>query len=460
MQYSIINFKDILKAKRFDSEFFRPEYLEIEEKLNNFNTISLRGASLLITNGHTPRYANLTTGNIKFLTAEHVKDLEIENENTKYIKKEPHTTKLKRTIIKKNDILTTIKGRIGNFATVPFETKNIFNINQDLGRIVLKKEYNPYYFSVFLNSKYGKLQTKKHSTGQINPFLALNKLETLRIPVPSQSFQSKIEKIVKSAYQKQLKSKELYQEAEEILLKELGLKDFEFTEDNISIRNLKDCLKVDRFDAEYWQPKYDEILEKIRKYKNGFDIFNNLVEISEQKIKTKEEAYYNYIELSNVNSNYGVIDDTQKIKGIDLPSRAKMKLQKNDVIMSSIKGSINKVALINSNIDNLVGSTGFFVFRKKYFNPETLMILLKSLFISKLFERESQGTILTAIPKISLSRIILPKLSKKIQKQISDKIKESYNLRKESKELLEKAKKAVEIYIEKDENEAIQFLNV
>ena len=52
----------------------------------------------------------------------------------------------------------------------------------------------------------------------------------------------------------------------------------------------------------------------------------------------------------------------------------------------------------------------------------------------------------------------IPLLNKKIQTQIQQKIGESFNLRKQSKHLLECAKKAVELAIEKDEKTAMQWL--
>ena len=44
------------------------------------------------------------------------------------------------------------------------------------------------------------------------------------------------------------------------------------------------------------------------------------------------------------------------------------------------------------------------------------------------------------------------------QIEISDKVKESFALRKKSKQLLEDAKRAVEIAIEQDEESAIEWL--
>ncbi|MBR4633617.1 hypothetical protein IKO50_01300 [bacterium] len=49
-----------------------------------------------------------------------------------------------------------------------------------------------------------------------------------------------------------------------------------------------------------------------------------------------------------------------------------------------------------------------------------------------------------------MNKIKLPLINSQLQKEISDKIKESFKLRNESKELLEQAKKMVEDEIEKE----------
>ena len=58
----------------------------------------------------------------------------------------------------------------------------------------------------------------------------------------------------------------------------------------------------------------------------------------------------------------------------------------------------------------------------------------------------------------TLKEILLPIPDMEIQYQIKDKIIESLNLRKQSKHLLECAKRAVEIAIEQDEQTAIGYL--
>ncbi len=121
-------------------------------------------------------------------------------------------------------------------------------------------------------------------------------------------------------------------------------------------------------------------------------------------------------------------------------------------------GSIDKIALIDFERENLVASTGFFVFKERELNKETLLVLLKIL-AKKYIIREAQGTILTAIPYDSLNRIVIPKVHQQTQQKISQLIQQSFEARENSKKLLEIAKRTVEIYIEKDEEEGINYAN-
>ena len=61
-------------------------------------------------------------------------------------------------------------------------------------------------------------------------------------------------------------SKLFYSQAENLLLEELGLKDFKNEESLFSIINLSEIKVVKRMDAEYFQPKYAIIEEKIKKH--------------------------------------------------------------------------------------------------------------------------------------------------------------------------------------------------
>jgi hypothetical protein len=74
-------------------------------------------------------------------------------------------------------------------------------------------------------------------------------------------------------------------------------------------------------------------------------------------------------------------------------------------------------------------------------------------------ERSARGMILSATNQEDFKNIIIPKISPDIQSLISEKITASHVAREASQKLLEKAKRAVEIFIEEDEEIAQGFLS-
>ena len=59
-----------------------------------------------------------------------------------------------------------------------------------------------------------------------------------------------------------------------------------------------------------------------------------------------------------------------------------------------------------------------------------------------------------------IEKVLIPIADDKIQRKITEVIKESFRLRAESKALLEKAKKSVELAIETSEKKAVDLLNL
>lgn len=161
----------------------------------------------------------------------------------------------------------------------------------------------------------------------------------------------------------------------------------------------------------------------------------------------KDNQTYRYIELSNI-GNSGEITGASLDLGCNLPSRARRKVSKNDVIVSSIEGSLASCAIVSEQYHQALCSTGFYVVSSKKINSETLLMLFKSEPIQQLLKQGCSGTILTAINKDGFLNIPLPLVDANIQTQIADLIRQSDRLRQESQALLEEAKRKVEQAIE------------
>ena len=91
-------------------------------------------------------------------------------------------------------------------------------------------------------------------------------------------------------------------------------------------------------------------------------------------------------------------------------------------------------------------------------NVEVLPLIINSIIGKYQLERMGTGGVQTNISANDIKQIVIPNVEEKIQTQIADLIRQSNYLRIKSKGLLEKAKKAVELAIEKDQESALDFI--
>jgi restriction endonuclease S subunit len=320
--------------------------------------------------------------------------------------------------------------------------------------VPIESKILPEYLSAFLNTKYGINDIKRRARQSINQTnVNPEEVKEIEIPILSHCFQNLIKECFDKANNQRIISKNKYKQAENILIEAIGLKDFNVNKKAVNIKNYSDSfVNSGRLDAEYYQPKYSDYLKLLKGYNNGFAKVGSICSIKDKNFNPKEKIKYKYIELANIGKTGEIKDCIYKL-GSELPTRARRKVSKNDVIISSIEGSLDSCALITSEYDNSLCSTGFYVI-----NSETLLVLFKSEPIQNLLKKGCSGTILTAISKNELEEIPLPLIEDNLQRVIKLKINESFSLRKESENLLELAKKAVEKAIEENEQAAINFL--
>ena len=126
------------------------------------------------------------------------------------------------------------------------------------------------------------MQSSRNVVGNVQPNLYIRDMKKFKIPILPQSFQLQIEQIVKSAHQKQTQSKKLYREAEELLLAELGLLDYQVKHSLWFTTTKNEVSEAHRYDSEYFQPKYAEIIKKIEKYDGGWDLVKNTVKFKDK----------------------------------------------------------------------------------------------------------------------------------------------------------------------------------
>ncbi|MBN1494123.1 hypothetical protein JW911_00085 [Candidatus Peregrinibacteria bacterium] len=457
MQYSIVNYKTVKEEShslRIDADFFRADYLSIQDKLKSKSFKKLIDYKIKIKHPTEIKREYVDDG-VLFLRAQNVRPLQIDIENNPVYISNKDAVLLKNNLITKKDILLTRTG--ANFGQCSIFLDNQQAIASSHTFIIKGGELNPFFLAVFLNTNFGRKLIDKGMYGGLQPEVAPFFLYQIPLPI-FKVIPDIIEKIYLLSQKYIDDSKSLYSQAETLLLSELGLLDWKPKHTLSFVKNYSDMQEVERIDAEYFQPKYEEIIEAVKKYKGGFDELGNLVKIKDKNFTPKDNEQYKYIELANISSN-GEINGYTENFGNELPSRARRKVQKSDLIVSSIEGSLDSIALITEDWKNALCSTGFFAVNSDKLNSETLLVLLKTKVGQLQLKKGCKGTILTAVGKDELSKIVLPKIDSETQKEIKGKITEMYKTKKLSKSLLEIAKRGVEIAIEKDEQEAEKWIN-
>ena len=316
----------------------------------------------------------------------------------------------------------------------------------------------PEYLTAFLNTKYGITDIKRRARSSINQSnVNPEELKKVEIPLLSRKLQEKIIFLFDEAFNLLQKSELKYNKAQSLLLSELGLIGWKPKHQLSFVKQYSDVEKSGRIDAEYFQPKYEEIIKKIKDYKGGWKKLKNLVALKDNNFHPKENVLYKYIELSHIARN-GEITNCITEEGQFLPSRAKRTVSTGDVIVSSVEGSLSKIALIDQDYDQAICSNGFYVINSNILNSTTILLLMKSIVGQLQLKKSCGGMILSSINKNKFQEITLPIVTKKIQDKIQGIVFESLNLYKKSKTLLEYSKYAIEKAIEKDEKTAIHWL--
>lgn len=453
LDVSIVNFNEL--KGRIDAEFYKSEYLENEKFLSSRKNIPLGTITSKIIVGYvSSMVSEYNKEGITLLQTRNVSEFFVNDNEITKINEDFHN-KLKKSQVKRGDILVARSGSFGN-ASIYLEdgvvnSSDIIIIEADQSKI------NPFYLTAFLNSNKGKLQLYRFASGGLQGHVNTTILHKLRIVSPTKKLEKHIEKLVSDAYAQKIKSKDLYSQAEQLILAELGLADYVPSEANTSIRNLFECQQENRFDAEYWMPKYDEIIDRVISYKNGFSTIGKEFKQLENNFKREIDKDYNYIEIGDVNVSTGEVEYTTVI-GKELPANAKIKFGKKQLIVSKVRPNRGAITILDRH-EGFIGSGAFTVLNENgNINLESLMVYLKTQPIRDLLLKFNTGTSYPVIIDSDVLQLPIPLVEKSIQDKIAGLVNTASKAREQSKQLLEKAKCVVEIFIEQDETKALEYL--
>ena len=319
---------------------------------------------------------------------------------------------------------------------------------------------NRFYLWMFLHSAIGQrlLWRTASQTGQ--PHLTLDAIRQMDIPLLSDVFQGKFEQLYKDSQQLKAESNSRYNEALTLLLFELRQSNFQSNHQLAFIKNYSDIQQVNRIDAEYFQPKYTAITKAIKSYSGGWDKLDNLFSINKCVEVGSGEYLENGVPFVRV-SNLSPFEITEgKYISKKLYAEIEQHQPKKGEILFSKDASPGIAYYINEQPIKMIPSGGILRLKakKQNANNEYLTLVLNSVFVKEQINRDVGGSVILHWRPDQVKEILIPFVDDVTQLDIQRKVIESFNLRKQSKHMLESAWKTMGIAIEEDEQTAIEWL--
>lgn len=301
----------------------------------------------------------------------------------------------------------------------------------------------------FLNSKYGRIEIEKYSMVGNQANFSPAKFRQIAIPILSKELNNKIEEIVYKSFELLEESKSLYSQAEDLLLGELGLKDWQPKNTLHTTKKFSDFAQSGRLDAEYYQPKYDDLFEKLSCL--NCKRLGKIVSIK-KSFDPGSDAYQEtgipFIRVSDISKD-GIEKTELHLSPIDFDI-PELK-PKKDTILFSKDGSIGIAYKVQSDLNVFTsGALLHLVTTDSSILPDYLTLVLNSVVVKLQAERDSNGAIIQHWKPSDIENVIIPILPEAIQTKIASLIQQSFECKAQSKQLLEDAKRMVEAEIEKN----------
>lgn len=454
LEIAEIHLSQLEFSGRLDSEYYRPSLLRAEELIRNKGGEALESLCDFVIGpfGSAFTVENYTDeSTYRYIRGKDVKPMALADDDNVYMPKVDFD-RLSKYALRAGDVLVSVVGTLGNSALIePQHLPAIFSCKSTALRT---RGIDPRYLISYLNCDLGRGLLMRKERGAVQKGLNLDDLKSLQIYVAGQPFQQRITEIHKNSFLAREQAKRLFGDAETALLQTLGLDDWNASEPLTYIRSSRDAFAAGRLDAEYQQPKYEALRAELS---GRFALATALALGQVTKGVTVQYSETGGIPIIR-SGDLGDIDNDEAFMRAD-STEPIFFLEKGDVLISSIGfGSIGKVQVFDK--EGRYGTVSeVTVIRQRQINPYYLAAFLRSKAGQMQIERHITGATgqLHLYPR-DVATFWIPLLSADDQAEFERYAKQARAAKQRAAQLLDAAKRAVEIAIEDSEAAALAYL--
>jgi hypothetical protein len=439
--WSVVRISQFAGAFRLDAEFWQPDYLTVERALEKIPHQRLGALVKSLRKGVFNILAeSYVEQGVPFYRSSNVGEIIPKEADLAFITPAKHALE-RKTSLMRGDIMLAKTGKEAASVVLCDEC----NISQDvIGVRVDRKKVDPFYLAVFLNTAPGILQMRRWFQGQVQLHLSLPDARQILVPLPPEDFQERIADLVHQAEAQFARALMCMTEAEKLLASGLGLDKLDLSPSLFYQRSYAEMLSAGRFDAEYFSPRYQQVLRQLARDDRMIGDVASLARRMFQARRLKGGDTFRYIEIGSVARDGRA--ETEGLEVAEAPSRAKWIVERGDVITSMVRPIRRLSAIITDEQDGAVCSSGFAVLRANagLVEPELLLTYLRLPVICEILDLHTTASMYPAIPVDRLLRIPIALPRQSIAKEIVIRVTESFAARREARRLLDQAKTEVD----------------
>lgn len=386
-----------------------------------------------------------------FLRAQNVRPLQIDPTNQVMISRED-AAKLPRNAITRGDVLVTRTG--ANRGQCAYYDRDDEAIASSHTIIIKPNKINPELLTLFLNTTHGVAQIDRGVYGAAQPEIAPYYLGNIWIPNISAKLALDVKRFFARSKMQSASAEQSMKSAEDTLLAALGLAAWMPPEPLNYTARASDAFAAGRLDARFFAPRIQALLDTLGR--DGRSL-GDLAVPRRQKFRPQDCATFNYIEIGDIDGA-GAATSTP-LACDEAPSRATWHVRPGDIITSTVRPIRRLSAQIAPEQDGYVCSSGFLVIDPRHVAPELLLTFLRLPVICELLDLYASASMYPAITDAHIFGLPFPQIDAAAEALVVANIREAREARAQATQLLEAAKRAVEIAIEDGEPAALAFLD-
>src|ERR1700739_1682897 len=366
-----INLSQLEDELRFDSQYYTPNNMLLEQEILAFPT-RLLGSVALVTDGQHGYFRLDESSEIRQITAKCIKEGLVDKTVADRLSSITHNRNM-RSSLAPGDVLVTTAGTIGEIGLVTDDVPPA-NIDQDIGRIAIHDaSVSPHFIWAFLQSKFGRFQIDRFTTGQVQTHLSLKKMKKMRLPLLSNH--KSVEDLVCRYVDAKSVSKGAYKSAKQLLDSALGLDKLTFQKPIGYTASLSEIETSRRFDSERYFPFFRAFRAKFPDNTSFADLSNALYFCKRGKQPTYSTTGLPVINSKHVQPNRVLLDENRRAR----PNiESNLQIRRGDTLLNGTgRGTIGRAAPYLSE-EMAVPDNHVTILRSRSLDPAYLSLYLNS----------------------------------------------------------------------------------